>query len=139
VNLSPHFTWEELTQTGQFALRDQNRVQAEPYRANLIRLATTLLEPVRAQFGPTRINSGFRCPAVNAAIGGSPTSQHLRGEAADLVPSGADLDTVMRWIVASSLPYGQAIREPTWIHLSLPGRGHHRQNLRFDGRVYSPW
>jgi hypothetical protein len=121
MNLSPHFTLSELTRTSSGI----SNVPTDSEMKALEALALTLLEPVRAKFGPVSIHSGYRGPAVNAAIGGSKTSQHMKGEAADFHCPGARLEDVMRWIVHDSgLHYGQVILEgrhgpPTWIHLSL--------------------
>lgn len=119
-------------------------------RQALTALCVNLLEPVRNRFGPVSIHSGFRSKAVNAKIGGSKTSQHMRGEAADFHCPGATLEHVMRWIVVESgLSYGQVILEghtagePTWIHLSLgsPWRlgSSCMQALTFDGKAYHPY
>lgn len=146
MNLSPHFTLSEMTRTssGLYNGPTIDKIKA------LTALCTTLLEPVRNRFGPVSIHSGYRGAAVNAAIGGSATSQHMKGEAADFHCAGASLETVMRWIVVESgLSYGQVILEghtkgePTWIHLSLgaPYRlgSSCMQALTFDGKSYSPY
>ena len=146
MKLSPHFTLAELTRTtsGLYNGPTIDKIQA------LTALCATLLEPVRNRFGPVSIHSGFRSAAVNAAIGGSKTSQHMKGEAADFHCPGATLEHVMRWIVVESgLSYGQVILEghtagePTWIHLSLgsPWRlgSACMQALTFDGKAYSPY
>jgi hypothetical protein len=143
MNLSPHFTLAELTRTSSGLYNGPTITEINALTA----LCTTLLEPVRNRFGPVSIHSGFRSAAVNAKIGGSKTSQHMRGEAADFHCSGATLEHVMRWIVVESgLHYGQVILEghtagePTWIHLSLgsPWRlgSSCMQALTFDGKAY---
>lgn len=64
--------------------------------ANLTRLCADVLEPVRALLGvPLRVTSGYRSPEVNAAVKGSRTSQHMRGDAADVVPVGMDVEVAM--------------------------------------------
>lgn len=145
MNVSPHFSWEELTRTGQTALQATNRAEAEQYRASLTKLATDLLEPIRAKFGPVKINSAFRGPSVNAAVGGSKTSQHMRGEAADIVVPAVSVEELHRWICAESgLAFGQCILEKsapskpfTWVHVSL---GTKREALVYDGAgKYTPW
>ena len=146
MNLSPHFTLSEMTRTssGLYNGPTIDKIKA------LTVLCTTLLEPVRNRFGPVSIHSGYRGPTVNAAIGGSKSSQHMKGEAADFHCPGATLETVMRWIVVESgLSYGQVILEghtkgePSWIHLSLgaPYRlgSSCMQALTFDGKSYSPY
>jgi hypothetical protein len=137
--------WDELTRTGQTALQAANRTEAEQYRAQLTKLATDLLEPIRAKFGPVKINSAFRGPSVNAAVGGSKTSQHMRGEAADIVAPAVSVEELHRWICAESgLAFGQCILEKSapskpfsWVHVSL---GTKREALVYDGAgKYTKW
>lgn len=144
-DVSKHFSWAELTRTGSTELQAINREEAEKYRAALTALATTILEPIRAKFGPIKINSAFRGASVNAKVGGSKTSQHLKGEAADIVAPSVTVEELHRWIVTESgLPYGQCILEKTaparpysWVHVSLgePWRKDTlcRQALVYDG------
>lgn len=148
--LSPHFSFEELVHTDLSEYQKANAFEAESYTAALTALCTTLLEPVRAQFGPVSIHSGFRGLTVNAAANGRSNSQHLRGEAADFHCPGARLEDVMRWLVYDSgLHYGQVILEgrrgpPTWIHLSL-GRPYRLGSscmqalTTSDGKNYAPY
>ncbi len=136
--LTPHFTLAELTVTTRTDTgdvdKDGDTAERIPNAPNPLQRAALvdvcrLLEIVRAHFGaPVVVHSGFRSPAVNAAVGGSPTSQHMRGEAADFHVAGVDLETVWRWIaVESGMRFGQLILEgrdparPTWIHLSIRG------------------
>lgn len=94
--LSPHFSRGELTVTST-GLPNNPGAAAH---ARLVHLAAELLEPVRALLGvPLRINSGFRSAAVNTAIGGSRTSAHLTGDAADVVAIGLSGEEAMRRIV----------------------------------------
>jgi len=139
--LSNHFSFNELTASAAHPeLDEKNRLEAAAFADPLHRLCEGLLEPVREQFGPVVILSGFRCPALNAAIKGAGSSQHLLGEAADFYVPTRQLDSVFQWIRASKLQYGQVIREPGWIHLSLgePYRPAEkcRQALVFDGKTY---
>jgi zinc D-Ala-D-Ala carboxypeptidase len=146
VNLSAHFTLAELTRTSS----GQPNVPSAAETKALVALCSSLLEPIRTKFGPVSIHSGYRSKAVNEAIGGAKSSQHMRGEAADFHCPGATLEHVMRWIVTESgLKYGQVILEghtagePTWIHLSLgaPWRvgSQCQQALTFDGKGYHPY
>ncbi len=91
--LSPHFTLAELTRTGTGLPNTPNSTE----KANLKALAAGILEPIRAEFGkPLIVNSGFRSEAVNAQVGGSSTSQHRTGDAADVKPQLAG-DYIALW------------------------------------------
>jgi hypothetical protein len=145
VTLSPHFTVDELTRTGQTALQAKNREEAKQYMKPLTALAE-MLEVIRAKFGPVKVTSAFRGPSVNAAANGSKTSQHLLGEAAD-IGCGVSDEELHKWIVTESgLKYGQCILEKppgkSWVHLSLgaPYRDPKRcsESLYFDGKSYTP-
>lgn len=120
--LSAHFSEEELRGVGA----------PVDVRANLSRLARELLEPLRAVLGvPIRVTSGYRSPERNEAVGGSDTSQHMDGTAADLSPVGLSLQETARRILAAeaagTMPrYGQLIFYPYTtghLHISLPTRG----------------
>jgi zinc D-Ala-D-Ala carboxypeptidase len=118
MQLSPHFSLEELTFTNHRLL--DNTPDAEIVK-NLTRLAE-FLEKVRALVGaPIDVNSAYRSIAVNASVGGKPTSQHCKGCAADIKVSGMTPDQVVRLIKDSGLPFDQLIREfDAWTHVSIP-------------------
>jgi len=124
MNLTEHFTLEELTTTDH---RQFDNTPNETERENLVRLAG-LLELVKVAIGgkPVMVNSAFRSKQVNDAVGSKDTSQHRLGCAADIrVPSMAP-DAVVKAIIAAKLPYDQLIREfatPNgggWTHISIP-------------------
>ena len=127
MRLSPHFTLREMAGTSHRSLMDANLEESRSFIDPLRALCSTLLEPVRARFGaPVVIHSGFRGDTLNQAVGGSTTSQHPKGEAADFRVVGVPLVDVWMWIARDSgLPFGQLILEgyaagePSWIHLSL--------------------
>ena len=132
MNLSEHFTYEELTHTDHRTL-DNTPTEHEKCIidgkevivnavANLPRLAA-FLEEVKTVLGgkPIIINSGFRSEAVNNAVGSSNKSDHRRGCAADIRVLGMTPDEVVRAIMASGLAYQQIIREfDRWTHLAIP-------------------
>ena len=120
AQLSPHFTLEELA-FSQAASR--KGIDNKPSREVVAHLATLAegLEKVRALLGgPIRITSGYRSPALNAAIGGAKNSAHMSGFAADFVcPSfGSPLD-IVKAIAASSIKFDQCIQEGMWVHISF--------------------
>lgn len=146
-NLTQHFSLSEMSCTTHSELYAANFADAAAFVGPLTDLCK-LLEMVRAKFGPISIHSGYRNAAVNAASGGSSTSQHIKGEAADFHCTNANLENVYRWIVQDSgIAFGQCILEripnPTWIHLSLgvPYRPINAcgQALTFDGKMYRAW
>ena len=119
MNLTPHFSLEELTRTDH---RQLDNTPNETERANLQRLAE-LLELVKVALGgkPIMVNSAFRSKAVNNAVGSKDTSQHILGCAADIRVPGVTTDQVVRAIIAANIPFDQLIREfDSWTHISVP-------------------
>ena len=134
MNLSEHFTFEELTHTDH---REFDNTPNDAELANLVRLAA-FLEEVKTLLGgkPVLVNSAFRSKSVNDAVGSKDTSQHRVGCAADLRIPGMTPDEVVRTIIASSLQFDQVIREfNSWTHISVtndPDGKPRRQALIID-------
>ena len=127
--LSTHFSLEELT-FSQTAIRHGilNAPGPEEIR-NLEALCQHVLEPAREALGPIHVNSGFRNRLVNTLVGGSPTSQHMKGEAADLRPGKATLQELLLWLY-ENVPFDQCIWEyGHWIHVSHVRNGTGRREL----------
>ena len=119
MNLSEHFTLEELTHTDH---REFDNTPNEAERANLERLAL-FLEQVKGVLGgkPIMVNSAFRSKAVNDAVGSKDSSQHRMACAADIRVPGMTPDEVVRTIISSGIGYDQIIREfDRWTHISVP-------------------
>jgi hypothetical protein len=119
MNLSPHFTLDELTVTDH---REFDNSPTQEEISNLQRLAQ-LLEQVKEAIGgkPVMVNSAFRSKRVNDAVGSSDRSQHRLGCAADLRVPGMTPDQVVRAVIAAGLPFDQIIREfDRWTHISIP-------------------
>ena len=126
IFLSPHFTLAELTHTIH---TDIDNAPSPQDIQRLQYLAVTLLEPLRAKFGPLEISSGFRTKPLNERLKGQPDSAHLYGCAADFVPRNAGVAEVVVWVMRDSgLPYDQVIDENKadrrWCHIGIakPGR-----------------
>ena len=119
MNLTEHFTLEELTTTDH---RQFDNTPNASEIANLTRLAD-FLEQVREAVGgkPVMVNSAFRSKQVNDAVGSKDTSQHRVGCAADIRVPGMTPDQVVKAIMAAGLAYEQLIREfDRWTHISIP-------------------
>lgn len=121
MKLSDHFTLEELiaSKTGE-ALGIDN-TPSEIITDNLRALASKL-EEVRALLGvPIKLNSGYRCPILNAAVKGSESSRHMLGLAADFVaPKFGTPYQIAVAIQESDIVFDQLIHEHTWVHIGLP-------------------
>lgn len=142
MNLTEHFTLEELTHTDHRTL-DNSPNDTEI--ANLTRLAE-VLEDVKTLLGgkPIMVNSAFRSKLVNDAVGSKDTSQHRLGCAADIRVPGMTPDEIVKIVIASDLGYDQIIREfDRWTHISIPNSTHNaprKQALIIDKlgtRIYS--
>jgi hypothetical protein len=142
MNLTEHFTLEELTHTDH---REFENTPNEQELENLKRLAQ-FLEAVKKVLGgkPIMVNSAFRSKQVNDAVGSKDTSQHRIGCAADLRVPGMTPDEVVKAVMASDLGYDQVIREfDRWTHISVPnhaGDAPRKQALIIDKqgtRVYA--
>lgn len=119
MNLTEHFTLEELTHTDH---RDLDNTPNDAEKASLGRLAA-FLEQVKGLLGgkPVMVNSAFRSKAVNDSVGSKDTSQHRVGCAADIRIPGMTPDEVVRAVIASDLQFDQVIREfDRWTHISVP-------------------
>jgi zinc D-Ala-D-Ala carboxypeptidase len=118
MNITPHFTLDELTFTDH---REFDNKPDYDETENLLRLAK-LLEQVKSVLGgvPIMVNSAFRCKEVNDAVGSKDTSQHRLGCAADIRVPGMTPDEVVKAIIAAGLPFDQLIREfDRWTHISV--------------------
>ena len=145
VTLSKNFTLTEFTKS-QTALRlGIDNTPSEEHLAAAKLLFENVVQPVRDHFGPTVINSGYRGPALNEAIGGAATSQHCRGEAVDIECPGVPNHEVAEWI-QNNLEYDQLILEfytlgipdSGWVHVSYIPEDNRKQSLtavKQDGKT----
>ena len=136
MQLSKHFNLKEFTKS-ETAIRKRidNTPNAE-HANNLKLVCEKILEPVRNHFGkPVRINSGYRGPALNAAVGGSSKSQHCNGEAVDFEIDGLPNPDLAKW-VAENCEFDQIILEfydpkegpnSGWVHASISSKGANRK------------
>ena len=121
MQLSDHFTLEELTHSEVAERKNLDNTPNALEVANLVRLAG-LLEQVRSLLNkPIMLNSGFRSKAVNDSVGSKDTSQHRIGCAADIRVPGMTPKQVVQACIDANIPYDQIIEEfGSWTHISVP-------------------
>jgi zinc D-Ala-D-Ala carboxypeptidase len=122
MNLTPHFTLEELTASETAERNGWDNSPNDSELANLTRLAD-FLEQVKLVLDgkPIMISSGLRTKKVNDAVGSKDSSQHRTGCACDFRVPGMTPDEVVRKIMASGIAFDQVIREfDRWTHISIP-------------------
>ena len=116
--MTKNFSLAELTKTNT----GLPNALPKHLEGNLRALAENVLQPARDALGAIEVTSAYRSPAVNKAVGGSKTSQHVQAQAADLKYAGGN-DVLFNWI-ADNVDYDQLIwefgtdSEPAWVHVS---------------------
>ena len=125
MNLSENFTLEELTRSDAATRLAIDNAPGEKEIDNLRRLCVEILEPLRAEIGrPVHVTSGLRVSVLNTIVGGSATSDHCFGRAADIKVEGMSAGAVCAAIRRLGLPYKQLIHEfGAWCHVSIPVAG----------------
>jgi len=150
MNLTKNFSLAEMVKSETALRHDMDNTPGEAEIENLKRLAEKVLQPVRDHYGKgVKVNSGFRHPEVNAKVGGSKTSDHCKGQAADIEIPGIPNADLAKWI-SENLEYTQLILEfytpgipdSGWVHVSYNPADLKKQNLtatKKDGKtVYLP-
>jgi len=150
MNLTANFTLAEMVKSDTALRHDMDNTPGETEIENLKRLCEQVLQPVREHFKTgVKVNSGFRHPEVNAKVGGSKTSDHCKGQAADIEIPGIPNADLAAWIM-DNLTYTQLILEfytpgvpdSGWVHVSYDPANLKKQNLtatKRDGKtVYLP-
>ena len=149
MRLSKNFTLQEYTKSQTATRRGLDNTPGEEHLAKAKSLFENVVQPVREKFGVTTINSGYRGPALNEAVGGSSKSQHCKGEAVDIECPGTSNYTVAKFI-EDTLDYDQLILEfytpgipdSGWVHVSYKTEGNRNQSLtamKENGKtVYRP-
>ena len=144
--LTKNFSYQEMIKSSTADRIGVSNDATREHVINLVNLCNFILQPVRNEFGPIRINSGYRSPALNKAVGGSKTSQHCNGEAADFESSRISNPELATW-VAKNLDFDQLILEfydgkdphSGWVHCSYKMDGSNRGNtltaLRVNGKT----
>lgn len=123
-----YFSLKELCSSDVATQRRIDNFPSFTVVSHLSELTEKILEPIRVAWGSgIRVTSGYRCDALNRAVGGVSTSAHRLGYAADLIPSNGRIDEfgkfVKNWLVKNNVKFDQVLFEVSnktrWVHISL--------------------
>ena len=136
IRVSKNFALSEMVKSATAERLNVDNSPSDIHLVNLTHLAIHILQPVRDEFGVITINSGYRSPALNAKVGGSKTSQHCNGQAADFESFSTPNPDLAKWI-AKNLDFDQLILEfydgvnpnSGWVHCSYNLMGNRRKIL----------
>ena len=138
-----YFTINELCASSTAARLGIRNIPNEEIKSNLIALVDNVLDPLRTSYGkPIIVTSGYRCPKLNQAVGGSKTSQHSKGMAADIVCTSSSEEgnkELFDLVLSLNLDFDQLIWEygswgtencgPDWIHISFVNPSENRHQI----------
>lgn len=135
-----HFTIEELCRSNTARQKGIDNIPTPEIRQKLETLILRLLDPVRSEWGsPITVTSGYRCPELNRAVGGAVSSQHMKGEAADITAGNREknrrlFEQITRMAQTGQLRFDQLIDEKNyqWIHVSYRADGNRNQILHLQ-------
>ena len=146
IRLSKNFSLSEMVKSSTAERLRVDNSPSDIHLVNLTHLCINILQPVRDQFGVISINSGYRSPTLNAKVGGSKTSQHCNGQAADFESTRISNPDLAKWI-SENLIFDQLILEfydgvdpnSGWVHCSYVLDGSNRSKtmtaLRVNGKT----
>lgn len=146
MNLTENFTLSEMTKSETALRYDMDNSPPQEITSNLQALAVHVLQPVRDHYGTgVKVNSGYRSPDVNAKVGGSKTSDHCKGMAADIEIPGVPNHELAEWIRSNLLFtqvilefYTQGVPDSGWVHVSYDHENLKKQALtavKEDGKT----
>lgn len=127
-----HFSWDELTRSDIAKQYGVSNTPGEEEKRNLIALVMKVLDPLREKYkNPIRVNSAYRTPFVNQKAGGVSSSQHLKGQAADLT-GGSKEENKKIFEILKTMEFDQLINEKdySWIHVSYKRIGYNRHEIK---------
>lgn len=139
MKISEHLDLVEVTRSETAKRKGISNMPTPEHLENFKKLAQNIFEPIRKHFGvPIHISSGYRSKALNTAIGGSLTSQHLLGQALDLDMDGSSSGVTNKMVfeyIKNNLDFDQMIHEfgtkdaPDWVHVSYNTKGKQRKQI----------
>lgn len=116
-----YFSIKEMTKSNTATAKGIDNTPDQTITDNLTKLIEAVLDPLREWYGkPIIVNSGYRCEALNKAIGGAKSSQHMLGEAADITAGSKEENEELFNYIKDNLEFDQLINESdfSWVHVS---------------------
>lgn len=143
-----YFTIKELCNSVTAKARGIDNTPSSTIVEHLTELIDNILDPLRESWGSgIKVTSGYRCEKLNKAVGGSTTSAHNAGYAADIVPVNGKITEfkayVLKWLKDNNIPYDQYINEfsgtSQWVHIAIMNRQgkQRKQNLLYKNNKYT--
>lgn len=138
IQLSPNFKLSQCLASEKAKAKGIDNTPEDELRdviiENLRALCAEVIEKIFGHFGKLHLESVYRCPELNLAVGGTvnPPSQHMKGEAADLWVPGVPHNEVYNWIYSGNVDFDQVIREyppDGWVHVSYRRDGNRKVGL----------
>lgn len=139
MKISEHLDLSEVTRSETAKRKGVSNEPTPEHLENFKKLAEHVFEPIRKHFGvPIHISSGYRSKALNAAVGGSATSQHCKGEAIDIDMDGSSNGVTNKMVfdyIKANIKFDQMIWEfgtdnaPDWVHVSYDSDGKQRGQI----------
>ena len=134
-DISKNFSFYEFEASETARKKNIDNTIPESVKPAIRELTNTCLQPLRDSLcAPLEINSGYRCAKLNDLLGGAKTSQHRKGEAADIRSSFFTPIDIARSIVSLQLPFDQLILYPTFVHVSHKYNGKQRGQILYNSR-----
>ena len=141
--ISKHVSYKEATFSQTATRRDIDNTPSEEVLKRMQAVAENIFEPLRAHVGgPIKINSFYRSPLLNTAIGGAKSSQHTRGEAIDIDDTLGNMSNKdMFTFIKDELDFDQIIWEfgddenPAWVHVSYVSPENNRRRILKASKV----
>lgn len=133
--ISANFSFEEFEDSNTAdELNIDNHIPSEQIKTSIRILVHNVLQPLRDHIGkPLIINSGYRCKVLNSKLGGSATSQHLKGEAADLrCQNTTEVLLLAQTVIRYKIPFDQMVLYDRFLHISFNSKGRQRQQVIYD-------
>ena len=124
-----YFTMKELTKS---STADKLGIDNTPTTEASVALSNLVLDPLREMYGKAiTVNSGYRCPKLNAAVGGAKNSQHMRGNAADITAGNKEENKKLFELIRDNLPFDQLLNESnySWVHVSYVSTSKNRKQI----------